>query len=118
MASSEDLPVLYRKALGLYEVAKEGDGNETDISAAIAAMEECIDIVRQANLYSKGELINEITTQALQYFVLDFYRAHLFSFFSSPETRLPRLETSMNGMLSFLEKCRDAEAPSSIDITG
>ena len=47
------------------EIVEEG-GDESQVLSSIAAIESCLDMVRKSDVYSKGEELEEYSTQSLK----------------------------------------------------
>ena len=56
----------FEKCTKLFTEIVEGGSDESQVLSSIAAIESCLEMVRKSDIYSKGEELEEYSTQSLK----------------------------------------------------
>jgi len=75
------------------------------ISETVALIEQCALAVDREYLISKNEEFDDIQTQTLKFFFLDYYEAKCYQSFKGMEDRLNNVLSSKSSLNTFLQKC-------------
>lgn len=103
---SEDLTLVFDKCKKSYFAIVEcnGDLNDDVISHGIDVTQKCKQLVVQESIFSRNEELEDIPTSLLKYLSLDYYLGMILSKSIKMETRLNRLQESLNYLQLFLER--------------
>ena len=102
-------------AMKLYEKVNDDDASAEELDVCLDRMHEVLDMIRTQDMFSKGEQLDDWTTESLKYFPVEFYLGHALGKWPEMAQRAKKLELSKMIILAFLQRCVDGEVSSATD---